>query len=93
MQASGKRGRGVHWDFLRLPEVATRSGLPKAAAFRILATLIAEGLVFQNAANGTYGFVALYLGIADVIPSGIGVRERTRAAMRANPDQVIHSVC
>ena len=51
--------------FLRLPEVATRSGLSKATAFRILATLIAEGLVFLYAANGSFGVGAVLLWIGE----------------------------
>jgi DNA-binding IclR family transcriptional regulator len=80
------------WDFLTLPEVATRSGLSKATAFRILATLISEGLVFQNAANGTYGLGSLNLRLADIILSGIDVRERARAAMRQVRKQINETV-
>src|SRR5258705_7390258 len=80
------------WDFLTLPEVATRSGLSKATAFRILATLIAEGLVFQNAANGTYGLGALNLRFSDIILTGIDIRERARTAMRQVRKQINETV-
>src|SRR5262249_57801157 len=76
------------WDFLTLPEVATRSGLSKATAFRILATLVAEGLVFQNADNGTYGLGALNFRLADVVLSGIEVRDSARLVMRQRRNQV-----
>jgi DNA-binding IclR family transcriptional regulator len=80
------------WDFLTLAEVATRSGLSKPTAFRILATLMAEGLVFQNAANGTYGLGALNLRLADIILGSIDIRERARAAMRQVRTQINETV-
>jgi DNA-binding IclR family transcriptional regulator len=80
------------WDFLTLPEVATRSGLSKATAFRILATLVAEGLVFQNADNGTYGLGALNFRLADVVLSGIEVRDSARLVMRQVRNQVNETV-
>lgn len=70
------------WDFLTLAEVAQRSGLSKATAFRILSTLTEEGLLYQNAANGAYGLGALSLRLADVILSDMNIYDRARAAMR-----------
>lgn len=79
-------------DFLTLPEVAHRARLSKATAFRILSTLAAEGLVFQNAANGTYGLGALNLRLADVILSDIEIHEEARAVMRQTRDRVNETV-
>jgi DNA-binding IclR family transcriptional regulator len=83
---------GQSWDFLSLPEVAARSGLSKPTAFRILSTLAADGLVFQNEANNTYGLGFLTLRLADVVLGGIEIRERARPAMRRIRDQVNETV-
>jgi DNA-binding IclR family transcriptional regulator len=80
------------WDFLTLAEVAQRSGLSKATAFRILSTLTEEGLLYQNAANGTYGLGALNLRLADIILSDIKIYDRARAAMRQIRDRVNETV-
>jgi DNA-binding IclR family transcriptional regulator len=80
------------WDFLTLPEVAHRAGLSKATAFRILSTLATEGLVFQNAANGTYGLGSLNLRLADIILSDIEIHEQARAVMRQTRDRVNETV-
>lgn len=80
------------WDFLTLPEVARRAGLSKATAFRILSTLTTEGLVFQNAANGTYGLGALNLRLADIILSDIDIHEQARAVMRQTRDRVNETI-
>ena len=55
------------WDFMTLPEVANHAGLSKPTTFRILATLMSEGLIFQNEANATYGFGFETLRLADVV--------------------------
>jgi IclR family transcriptional regulator, acetate operon repressor len=83
---------GESWDFLSLPEIAARAGLSKPTAFRILSTLAAEGLVFQNEANNTYGLGFLTLRLADVVLGGIGIREAARPAMRRIRDQVNETV-
>jgi DNA-binding IclR family transcriptional regulator len=83
---------GQSWDFLSLQEVAARSGLSKPTAFRILSTLAAEGLVFQNEANNTYGLGFLTLRLADVVLSGVGIRDAARPAMRRIRDQVNETV-
>jgi DNA-binding IclR family transcriptional regulator len=80
------------WDFATLPEVARRARLSKPTAFRILATLVAEGLVFQNEANGTYGLGFLTLRLADVVLGGIRLREPARSAMRCIRDAVNETV-
>src|SRR4051794_18327367 len=54
-------------DFLTLPEVAKLAGLSKPTTFRILMTLMSEGLIFQNEANATYGFGFQVLRLADVV--------------------------
>jgi DNA-binding IclR family transcriptional regulator len=80
------------WDFLTLPEVARRARLSKPTAFRILATLSEEGLVFQNEANSTYGLGFLALRLADVVLGGIAIREPARPVMRAIRDAVNETV-
>jgi DNA-binding IclR family transcriptional regulator len=80
------------WDFLTLPDIAQRAGLSKATAFRILSTLTDEGLVFQNAANSTYGLGALNLRLADIILSDIEIHEPARAVMRQIRDRVNETV-
>jgi DNA-binding IclR family transcriptional regulator len=79
-------------DFLTLPEVASRAGLSKPTAFRILATLVAKGLAFQNEANGSYGLGSLNLRLAEVILGGISVRESARLAMRRVRNQINETV-
>jgi DNA-binding IclR family transcriptional regulator len=79
-------------DFLSLPEVAHRAGLSKPTTFRILTTLVAEGLVFQNEANSTYGLGFLSLRLADAVLGGIRLREPARAAMRRIRDAVNETV-
>jgi DNA-binding IclR family transcriptional regulator len=80
------------WDFATLPEIARRARLSKPTAFRILATLAAEGLVFQNEANSTYGLGFLTLRLADVVLGGIQLREAARPAMRRIRDVVNETV-
>lgn len=70
------------WDFLTLPEVAARAGLSKPTTFRILATLISEGLIFQNEANTTYGFGFQVLRLADVVLGTIPFAAAAQLAMR-----------
>lgn len=83
---------GQSWDFLSLPEVAARAGLSKPTTFRILSTLAAEGLVFQNEANNTYGLGFLTLRLADVVLGGVEIRDAARPAMRRVRDQVNETV-
>lgn len=80
------------WDFLTLPEIAARARLSKPTTFRILATLAAEGLVFQNEANRTYGLGFLTLRFADVVLGGIELRQPAHAAMRLIRDTVNETV-
>jgi DNA-binding IclR family transcriptional regulator len=80
------------WDFATLPEVARRARLSKPTTFRILATLAADGLVFQNEANSTYGLGFLTLRLADVVLGGIRLREAARPAMRRIRDSVNETV-
>jgi DNA-binding IclR family transcriptional regulator len=80
------------WDYATLPEVARRARLSKPTTFRILATLAAEGLIFQNEANSTYGLGFLTLRLADVVTGGIKLRETARPAMRQIRDSVNETV-
>jgi DNA-binding IclR family transcriptional regulator len=80
------------WDFATLPDVARRAKLSKPTTFRILATLAAEGLIFQNEANSTYGLGFLALRLADVVLGSIRLRESARPSMRHIRDSVNETV-
>lgn len=80
------------WDFATLPDVARRAKLSKPTTFRILATLAAEGLIFQNEANSTYGLGFLTLRLADVVLGGIRLRESARPSMRRIRDSLNETV-
>jgi DNA-binding IclR family transcriptional regulator len=69
-------------DFLTLPEVAKLAGLSKPTAFRILMTLMSEGLIFQNEANATYGFGFQVLRLADVVLGTLPFAALARGIMR-----------
>jgi IclR family transcriptional regulator, KDG regulon repressor len=79
-------------DFLSLGEAARRARLSKPTAFRILTTLVAEGLLFQNEANAAYGLGFLPLRFADVVLAGITFRDQARTAMRRIRDAVNETV-
>jgi DNA-binding IclR family transcriptional regulator len=79
-------------DFLTLHEIASRTKLSKPTAFRILATLVANGLAFQNEANGSYGLGSLNLRLAEVILGGIRVRESARLVMRQVRNEINETV-
>jgi DNA-binding IclR family transcriptional regulator len=70
------------WDFLTLPEVAKIAGLSKPTTFRILATLMSEGLIFQNEDNATYGFGFQTLRLADVVLGTLRSAAEARLVMR-----------
>ena len=80
------------WDFLTLNELAQRAGLSKPTVFRILASLGAEGLVFQDESNSTYGLGFLTLRIADVFRSTSPSLERFAEPMRTIRDQLNENV-
>jgi DNA-binding IclR family transcriptional regulator len=80
------------WDFLTLPEIARRAGLSKPTAFRILATLVAHGLIFQNAENGTYGLGFMTLRLADVVLGDMPIVAAARPLMRQIRDKVNETV-
>jgi IclR family acetate operon transcriptional repressor len=69
-------------DFLTLPEVAKLAGLSKPTTFRILMTLMSEGLIFQNEANATYGFGFQVLRLADVVLGTVPFAALARGVMR-----------
>jgi DNA-binding IclR family transcriptional regulator len=79
-------------DFLSLGEAARRAHLSKPTAFRILSTLVAEGLLFQNEANAAYGLGFLPLRFADLVLAGITFRDQARTAMRHIRDAVNETV-
>lgn len=65
-----------------LAEIAARADLSKPTAFRILATLIAEGLAAQNAQTGSYRLGAAPMRIAARVLGSTAVRGPALAPMR-----------
>lgn len=79
------------WDFLTLADLVKATGLTKTTVFRLVTSLVAEGLLFQNEANNTYGLGFLNLRLADVFLSSQQVRtvampiiRRIHAALNEN---------
>jgi DNA-binding IclR family transcriptional regulator len=70
------------WDFLTLTDLVNSTGLTKTTVFRLVTSLVAEGLVFQNEANSTYGLGFLNLQLADVFLSSHPVRTAAIPVMR-----------
>jgi DNA-binding IclR family transcriptional regulator len=75
-----------------LLEVASRSELSKPTAFRILATLISEGLVTQNAETSNYRLGALPLDFAQAVHASLPVRHVARPFMQTIRNKVNESV-
>lgn len=65
-----------------LNEAAQLAGLSKATAFRILATLVEQGLVEQDAATASYRLGIAPLRIATAVLDGIAVHAVARPQMR-----------
>ena len=75
-----------------LPEIANRAGLSKPTAFRILATLVAEGLATQNRETASYRLGVLPLGLASSVLQSIPVRAIAHPIMTTIRDKVNESV-
>jgi IclR family acetate operon transcriptional repressor len=75
-----------------LAEIAQRADLTKPTAFRILASLIAEGLAAQNAQTGSYRLGSTPLRLAASVLRNVAVREPALAAMRKIRDDVNETV-
>ena len=75
-----------------LAEIARGADLSKPTTFRILATLIAEGLAAQNTRTGSYRLGATPLRHATNVLQRVAVREPALEAMRAIRDVVKESV-
>jgi len=75
-----------------LPEIANRAGLSKPTAFRILATLVAEGLATQNRETASYRLGVLPLGLASSVLQSIPVRSIAHPIMTSIRDKVNESV-
>ncbi len=80
------------WDFLTLSDVVEDTGLTKPTVFRILTSLVAEGLVFQNEANNTYGLGFLNLRLADVFLSHQSLRQQALPIMQDLFEQLNENV-
>ncbi len=77
---------------LSLLEVASRSELSKPTAFRILATLMSEGLVTQNDETSNYRLGTLPLDFAQAVLDALPVRKIARPFMQTIRDKVNESV-
>jgi len=75
-----------------LLEVANRAGLSKPTAFRILATLVAEGLATQNRETASYRLGVLPLGLASSVLQSIPVRSLAHPTMTSIRDKVNETV-
>ena len=75
-----------------LLEIANRANLSKPTAFRILATLVAEGLASQNPDTSGYRLGVLPLGLANSVLQSIPVRALARPIMTAIRDKVNETV-
>jgi IclR family transcriptional regulator, acetate operon repressor len=75
-----------------LLEVANRSELSKPTTFRILATLMSEGLVTQNDETSNYRLGVLPLDFAQAVLDSLSVREIARPFMKTVRDKVNESV-
>ena len=75
-----------------LLEIASRASLSKPTAFRILATLVAEGLASQNPETASYRLGVLPLGLASSVLQSIPVRALARPVMTSIRDKVNETV-
>jgi len=75
-----------------LPEIANRAGLSKPTAFRILATLVAEGLATQNRETASYRLGVLPLGLASSVLQSIPERALAYPIMTSIRDKVNETV-
>lgn len=80
------------WDFLTLSDVVNHTGLTKPTVFRILTSLAAEGLIFQNEANNSYGLGFLNLRLADVFLSHQSLRQAALPIMHRIFDDLNENV-
>jgi hypothetical protein len=75
-----------------LLDIANRANLSKPTAFRILATLVAEGLASQNPETASYRLGVLPLGLASSVLQSIPVQALARPVMTAIRDKVNETV-
>ena len=75
-----------------LPEIARLSGMTRPTAFRILATLAAEGLVLRDAATSTYSLGFLALRLADTVLGSFPIHGVARPVMRQIRDALNETV-
>ncbi len=75
-----------------LAEIAQRAELTKPTAFRILVSLMAEGLAAQNAQTGAYRLGSTPLRLAASVLNNIPVRELALPAMGKIRDEIKETV-
>jgi DNA-binding IclR family transcriptional regulator len=75
-----------------LVEIAARTRLSKPTAFRILATLVADGLAVQNEQTAAYSLGVVPLQLASAVLRDIPIREQARPVMQAISDRVHETV-
>lgn len=73
---------------INLAEVVARTGLHKATAFRLLATLCQGGLVFKSRTSGNYGLGFEVLALAEVAKSRTSLVAHALPVMRRIRDAV-----
>jgi DNA-binding IclR family transcriptional regulator len=77
---------------IALVDLSKLSDVPKPTAFRILSTLVHNGLVIHNAATETYNLGFFVLRLADIALAGFPIRDVARPVMRRIRDVVNESV-
>ena len=75
-----------------LADAAKHAGLSKATAFRILATLIEEGLVVQDEATSSYRLGVAPMRLATAVLAGVPFHAVARRAMREVCDTLNETV-
>ena len=75
-----------------LVEIAARTRLSKPTAFRILATLVADGLAVQNPQNASYALGVVPLQLGSAVLRDLPIRETSRPVMQAISDRVNETV-
>lgn len=75
-----------------LVDIAARTRLSKPTAFRILATLVADGLAVQNEQTSAYALGVVPLQLGSAVLRDISIRERARPVMHSISTHVNETV-
>ncbi|MBT5033651.1 MAG: IclR family transcriptional regulator [Rhodospirillaceae bacterium] len=77
---------------LSLPEIVSRSGLPKTTTFRVLSTLCDRGLCMQDSISGKYSLGFELLHLADIRRRQANIHGLAMPLLRVIRDQVEETV-